>query len=137
MSQVTVRSYQPQQEIYESIMPFGRLIDELTADEIKTHELIESYSNQSSPRWRFISNTVTLSSKKPIKIQVEQGQELYFVSNERLAIYASGESIFKAFKDFDEQLIYFYNYYKNLSWDQVTGLACKIKQIYEENFNEE
>ena len=107
---------------------------ELTASEINTCDIVKSKEISSIPKWRFRSGNEIVLSTKPIEIIIETGKEQIFTYNENLAIYASGHNLFESLDDFGEQLVYFYNYYKNLSYDQVTGQAIELKKIFENIF---
>ncbi len=99
--------------------------------------IINSQNFDSLPIWRVKSGLETVLLTKPIKVKIERGKEMVFVCNENIEIYASGESLFEAFEDFGEQLIYFYNYYKRFSLNQLTGKGIELKEIYENIFTNE
>ncbi|MEA1991059.1 MAG: hypothetical protein U9N58_02540 [Thermodesulfobacteriota bacterium] len=69
-------------------------------------------------------------------VKVTRGEILFFVENETLDIFATGETREEAIRAFNEHLIYFYNHYKNLSWDRVTGEAERLKRLYEDLFQD-
>ena len=88
-----------------------------------------------------ISKPIRLASKyvkakKPVGIEVIKEEDTFIAQNERLHIFASGESVNAAVKDFLQQLVYFYEHYRGLSVDELTGDAIVLKQIYESEFEE-
>jgi len=76
------------------------------------------------------------SASKP-EVKITKGNELFLAENERLNIFATGPSADEALREFGSILVYFYEYYKKLNWDQVTGQAKDFKKIYEKIFYEE
>ena len=98
--------------------------------------LASSYSSR-LPLWRFSGRDRTIYPKEPISLSIIKGDTLYFAENETLGIFATGESRDAAIEDFVEQVLYFYEYYKAMSWDKVIGEARRLKEIYSEHFKEE
>lgn len=88
------------------------------------------------PAWEFSSSNATVRALKPVSVKVTRGETLFFVENETLDIFATGETREEAIRAFNEHLIYFYNHYKNLSWDRVTGEAERLKRLYEDLFQD-
>ena len=88
------------------------------------------------PAWEFSSSYATVHARKPVLVKVTRGETLFFVENETLDIFATGETREEAIRAFNEHLIYFYNHYKNLSWDRVTGEAERLKRLYEDLFQD-
>jgi hypothetical protein len=72
----------------------------------------------------------------PGELVIECRRNDFFVENETLGIFATGETREEAKRAFDEHLIYFYNHYKKLSWDRVTGEAERLKRLYEDLFQD-
>lgn len=87
-----------------------------------------------TPVWKFSYKNKTILASKPISIEIKKGEAHFFAENENLGIYSIGESYNCAIKAFCEELIYFYNHYKNLPWTRVTGEAKRLKKLYEELF---
>lgn len=75
-------------------------------------------------------------TSKPIEVVISSGERYYFAENENLAIYVTGETTEQAVEEFCEQLMHFYYYYKNLTYNQVTGKAQQLKMLYEDLFIE-
>jgi len=89
-----------------------------------------------SPMWVFNDGERKLRSNKAIELLTYKGEEMFFAENEALGIYAIGETIDEAIKDFNEQIIHCYFYYKKYNEDEFTMKAKKIKEFYEKNFIE-
>jgi len=89
-----------------------------------------------TPAWEFSSSYATVRALKPVSVKVTRGETLFFVENETLDIFATGETREEAIRAFNDHLIYFYNHYKNLSWDRVTGEAERLKRLYEDLFQD-
>jgi hypothetical protein len=65
-----------------------------------------------------------------LRVAIEQGE--YFVENEALRIFGNGRTLQEAVESFSHDLAYFWEYYLNLSEDQVAGEAVALKQCYAE-----
>ena len=73
----------------------------------------------------------------PIKVRIYSEDNLFFAENETLVIIGTGSSAMAAMDDFCRHIIHFYNYYKKLSWDKVTGDAVRLKNLYKTLFIEQ
>ncbi|MCK4391113.1 MAG: hypothetical protein KAV83_12855 [Desulfobacterales bacterium] len=83
-----------------------------------------------------ISEVYPKSPLVEVVCEVTKGQTLFFAEDENLGIFATGESRNEAISAFGEHLVHFYEHYKRLNWDSVTGEARRLKKIYEELFEE-
>ena len=88
------------------------------------------------PKWKFTNLNFKIYSSKPIEVMISRQDGRCFAENESLDIYAIGASEEEAIDDFCQNLIYFYKHYKALSWDQVTGRAEELKQLFDDVFQE-
>lgn len=93
--------------------------------------------SQSYPIWTISGTKKKYKVSKPIKARIYSEGELFFAENETLVIIGSGETIDEAIDDFGRHILHFYQYYKKLSWDKVTGDAIRLKNIYETLFIEQ
>lgn len=100
-------------------------------------ELVASSYSSRLPLWKFSVRDKIIYPKEPISLSITKGDTLYFAENETLGIFATGESRDAAIEDFAEQVLYFYEYYKAMSWDKVIGEARRLKEIYSDHFKEE
>lgn len=107
-----------------------------TASELVVKPWPRGYSAIRTPLWRFPSSRVVVLSSKPVSVKVSKGETLFFAENENLGIFATGKSRDEAMCTFCEHLVHFYEHYKRLDWDHVTGKARKLKKIYEDLFEE-
>jgi len=87
--------------------------------------------------WEFQRGSKAIYPTKPVPVNISRGDNLYFAENKTLGIFATGESRDAAIEDFAEQVLYFYEYYKAMSWDKVIGEARRLKEIYSDHFKEE
>lgn len=111
-----------------------------TGADIDLREYFEALvSNYSSivPLWKLSGPDKTIYPKEPISLSINMGETLYFAENEKLGIYVTGESRDDAIKAFVEELLHFFDHYKNIHWNQVTGEAKRLKKLYDDNFSEE
>lgn len=119
---------------------YDRYVYISTSADIGLWEYFEALvSNYSSivPLWEFSGRGKTIHPKEPISLSINMGETLYLAENERLGIYVTGESRDAAIKAFVEELLHFYDHYKNINWNQVTGEAKRLKKLYNNNFSEE
>jgi len=107
-----------------------------TASDLAAKPWPRGYSPTRTPLWRFPSSQVVVLSSKPVSVKVSKGETLFFAESENLSIFATGESRGEAIHTFCEHLVHFYVHYKRLDWDRVTGKAQKLKEIYEDLFEE-
>lgn len=89
-----------------------------------------------TPHWQFHKRRRTIYPTMPITVTISRGESLYFAENEELGIFVTGETREKANNAFEEEVIHFYEHYKNLSWDKVTGEAERLKRLYGTLFKE-
>jgi hypothetical protein len=90
----------------------------------------------SVPQSLFVAEGVKLRALKPVAIRISRGQDLWFAENERLDIYATGESKEAAIQEFRLLVVRFYCHYKSLDADMALKRAKKLKQLFEERFVE-
>ena len=84
----------------------------------------------------FKSTTATLEATRPVEIQFRRDEDLFFAESEVLGIYAAGESIKAAFREFIDQVVYFFKYYRSLAAEEVTADAVRLRRLYLEEFRE-
>jgi len=77
------------------------------------------------------------SSTKPVSVRFSVGEKLFFAENENLGIFASGDTPFEAVSDFSDQLVYFYEFYRDKTSDELTGDALRIKGLFDALFREQ
>jgi len=107
-----------------------------TASELDTHARFSGASIVKVPVWVFSASGMALKARKPVSVKVFMGENLFFAENETLDIFATGETREEAVRAFNEHLIYFYNHYRKLGWDRVTGEAKRLKRLYEDLFQD-
>jgi hypothetical protein len=88
------------------------------------------------PKRIFSAEDIRLKSLKPVAIRVRKGEELWFAENDRLDIYATGDSVEDAVKEFSVCLVHFYLHYKDLGPQDAIGEAKKLKALFIDEFSE-
>jgi hypothetical protein len=88
------------------------------------------------PQSIFIAEGIKLRALKPVAITISRGQDLWFAENERLDIYATGESKETAIQEFKLLLVRFYNHYKSLDANLALKRAKELKKLFQERFVE-
>ena len=68
---------------------------------------------------------------EPARVKISKGEALFFAENEYFGIFATGESRDEAINNFSEQIIHFYDHYKQLNWNRAAGEALRIKKLFE------
>ncbi|MDA8240906.1 MAG: hypothetical protein M0Z67_11135 [Nitrospiraceae bacterium] len=101
-------------------------------------ERIPEFGGQSlfAPIWSVTDRTKKRQVSKPIKVHIYFEGDVFFAENETLVVVGTGSSPTEAIDDLGRHIIHFYQYYKRLSWDKVTGDALRLKKIYETLFIE-
>jgi hypothetical protein len=67
---------------------------------------------------------------EPVRVKISKGETLFFAENEDFGIFTTGKSREEAISNFSEQIIHFYNHYKQLNWNRATGEALRIKKLF-------
>jgi hypothetical protein len=91
---------------------------------------------QSAPLWALSTKTKRYKVSRPIKVHIYAEGNLFFAENETLVVVGAGNSVSEAMEELSQHIIHFYQYYKKLSTDKVTGDAVRLKKIYETLFLE-
>lgn len=66
----------------------------------------------------------------PITVYVYSDGEWFFAENEALVLTGSGASTEEAIRDLEQHIVHFWNYYKQLPDEKLTGDAIRLKRIY-------
>lgn len=93
--------------------------------------------NLFAPLWSVTSKTKRYSASKPIKVHIYSEDNLFFAENETLVVVGTGSSPTEAIDDLCKHIIHFYQYYKRLTIDKLTGDAIRLKKVYETLFVEQ
>ncbi len=88
------------------------------------------------PQSDFVAEGIKLRALKPVAIRISRGEELWFAENERLDIFATGESKEAAIQEFKLLLVHFYDHYKSLDADLALKRARELKRLFRERFVE-
>jgi hypothetical protein len=82
--------------------------------------------------WRIISadNNKLYTSFHPISVRVSKQGNFFFAENDQLGLCGTGFNVQDATEDLGQHIIYFFNYYKSLSDDQLVGEAIRLKKLY-------
>lgn len=88
------------------------------------------------PQSNFSGLGIRLRAVKPISVKISCGKELCFAENERLDIFADGDSPEAAMKEFKSLLVEFYLHYKHLAPERAMSGAMRLKKLFQERFFE-
>ncbi|HHT9104325.1 MAG TPA: hypothetical protein ACFYD7_00430 [Candidatus Wujingus californicus] len=97
----------------------------------------KTHHSQIIPLWTVATRRERYRVSKPLKVRIYSEDGLFFAENDSLVIIGTGDSIQEAMNDFFGHVVHFYNYYKRLSWNKVTGDALRLKNLYETLFSEQ
>jgi len=92
--------------------------------------------NLFAPIWSVTDKAKQRQVSKPIKVHIYFEDDVFFAENDTLVVVGTGSSPTEAIDDLGKHIIHFYQYYKKLSWNKVTGDAVRLKKIYETLFVE-
>jgi len=84
-----------------------------------------------APLWGFHAEGKSYKLSVPVQVQFSREGDFCFAENEQLVLYGSGETIREALEDLTSDILYFWKYYRRLSWDNVIGEGRRLKEIYE------
>lgn len=111
---------------------------ETTGDFVTREVLIERAARISRrPLWGVQIEGRRFRAVRPIELHVFQDGEFFFAESETLNILGTGFSAREAIEDAVHHLIHFWEYYRKLSWNQVTSEAARLKKLFETLFVEE
>ncbi|AFM26263.1 hypothetical protein [Desulfomonile tiedjei] len=82
------------------------------------------------PAFQFRRDGLNLRALKPVTIKLARGENLWFAENERLDIYATGDTPQEAIEEFVIQLLSFYEHYRDLNEAQARGGAKRLKNVF-------
>lgn len=90
-----------------------------------------------APLWGFHIEGKWYKLSLPVQVQISREGDFCFAENEQLVLYGSGETIQEALEDLASDILYFWNYYRRLAWDDVICEGRRLKEIYEKLVIEE
>ena len=79
----------------------------------------------------------TYTTSRPIKVRVFREGDLFFAESETLSVCGTGESARDAVEDLELHLVHFFDYYRRLGPDRVTGEAQRLKGLYKDLLTED
>lgn len=92
-------------------------------------------NNVKIPLMEFTTEDNILHSNKPVVIEVNLEDGIFYATNETLNIDAEGNTLVDAIEDFSRHINYFYSYYSKKDISEVMGNATRLKDIYESHFH--
>lgn len=103
-----------------------------TNQEIDPLKLLKDIAKSVIPLWRINNSSEELD--RPISVTSYKEGAYYIMESESLAIYAHGKTEQESIDDFVSQVIYFHEFYNNVSENKLTVNALKLKKIYKKLF---
>ncbi|MCB0346892.1 MAG: hypothetical protein KDD66_17370 [Bdellovibrionales bacterium] len=87
------------------------------------------------PLWKFKSDGVTLNCPAGVSVRLDQQGGICIAEHEGLGIIANGEDVTSAFQDFQDQVVYLFEFYGAHGDDQLTNEAKAIRDLLQNNFH--
>jgi len=97
---------------------------------VNTEEELKVWSYNIIPGTILLFAIGTFRLRKPLTVKFHKEGRWFFAENEVLVITGVGETIDQAIEDFRTHVLYFVNYYKNLSENNLIGDAIRLKKIF-------
>ena len=92
---------------------------------------------QPSPIWRIFVEAKRFYTPKPITVRIYRDEDLFFAENENLVVCGTGDTPQDALQDLYLHIIHFFEYYKSLDTNKLTGDALRLKALYKNLLIEE
>lgn len=83
------------------------------------------------PLWDIHDRTRRFKMKNPVEVDLRFEDGWFFAENEKLTMVGVGRTAEDAIMEFSQHIIHFHLFYRSLSWDQVTGEAVRLKNVFE------
>ena len=85
---------------------------------------------KSAPLWKLYVGAKRFYASKPISVKIYRNGDLFFAENENLFVCGTGAASQDALEDLCLHIIYFFEYYKKMDRDRLTGDALRLKDLY-------
>lgn len=126
------KSYIPESYLSSGIEEVG------TAPTISPQDVFTyAKSYPPTPIWRMYADTKNFFTPKPISVRVYIEDDLFFAENDNLVVYGTGLSQEEALQDLCLHIIHFFEYYRSISSNKLTGDALRLKGLYQDLLIEE
>jgi len=86
---------------------------------------------QPAPLWRLYTETKRFHIPKPILVKIYREDDLFFAENENLVVCGTGGTPEESLQDLCLHIIHFFEYYKKIDRNKLTGDALRLKELYE------
>lgn len=90
-----------------------------------------------APLWKLCAGNKTFYASKPISVRIYREDDLFFAENENLVVCGTGTTPRDALDDLCLHIVYFFEYYKKMNKDRLTGDALRLKALYENLLTEQ
>lgn len=109
-----------------------------TAPSINPQEVFtENRRYAPTPIWRMQVDTKTFYTPKPISVRIYREEDIFFAENDALVVCGTGATPQEAVQDLNLHVIHFFEYYRNIDNNRLTGDALRLKQLYSKLLIEE
>ncbi len=109
---------------------------EYSSEPVSGHDFQpEAYRANQIPASKFKSGDVTLVSSIPVSIAVSVADGLKIAESETFGIVSSGASFDEALQDFQDEIVYLFDYYGTMPDEQLAPDTLKLKGIFRNYFH--
>ena len=99
--------------------------------ELTPTEILDTFAKAGKfPLFRIRVSEREYLPSKPILIHIYQDGDWFFAENETLVLVGTGQSKEEAVLDLEQHIVHFWNYYKKLMDDKISGDAVRLKKVY-------
>lgn len=102
-----------------------------------------TYKITKMPMWLFVSGGHRILSTLPVDVEIsregpdaESSEPAFVFACKKLHVFASAPTYKEAEDLFHEQVVHFYNFYRDADPDELAEDAAEIRQLYAQNFQE-
>ena len=125
-------------EVKERLRGIPENYERISSSEVETAQIIdpekifkEARKSQPAHLLRLYTKTKKFYTPKPISVKIYREEDLFFAENETLVVCGTGATVDKALQDFSLHIIHFFEYFKKLDKNKLTGDALRLKDIFE------
>jgi hypothetical protein len=125
-------------EVKERLRRIPENYERISSSEVETAQIIdpekifkEARKSQPAHLLRLYTKTKKFYTPKPISVKIYREEALFFAENETLVVCGTGATVDEALQDFSLHILHFFEYYKKLDKNKLTGDALRLKDIFE------
>ena len=87
------------------------------------------------PMWIFSADEDVVLCDRAVQVEIRSEGDSFFASSDRLHIYSQGKFHEECLREFNRQVVYFFNDYSAIDEDDVVGLAKELRSLFLNHFS--